>query len=175
MAKFVEVKEKSGDAEQKIKDALQFLKDTPVYVGVPENKTVRRKEDGEKVAITNAELMFIHTNGSPRNNIPARPVIEPAIEDDKERISKMFKDAGKTMMNQGKDAAMKKLKLIGMRAQNVCRAWFVNPKNNWPPNSPATIAAKRAKGATKPRPLIDTGQLRRSIIYFVETKGGRET
>lgn len=175
MAKFVEVKEKSGDAEQKIKDALQFLKDTPVYVGVPENKTVRRKEDGEKVAITNAELMFIHTNGSPRNNIPARPVIEPAIEDDKERISKMFKDAGQTMINQGKDAAMKKLKLIGMRAQNVCRAWFVNPKNNWPPNSPATIAAKRAKGATKPRPLIDTGQLRRSIIYFVETKGGRET
>mgnify|MGYP003371607121 CR=1 FL=1 len=174
MAKFVEVKEKSGDAEQKIKDALQFLKDTPAYVGVPENKTVRRKEDGEKVAITNAELMFIHTNGSPRNNIPARPVIEPAIEDDKERISKMFKDAGQTMMNQGKDAAMKKLKLIGMRAQNVCRAWFVNPKNNWPTNSPATIAAKRAKGA-KPRPLIDTGQLRRSIIYFVETKGGRET
>lgn len=175
MDKFVEVKEKSGDAEQKIKDALQFLKDTTVYVGVPENKTVRRKEDGEKVAITNAELMFIHTNGSPRNNIPARPVIEPAIEDDKERISKMFKDAGQTMINQGKDAAMKKLKLIGMRAQNVCRAWFVNPKNNWPPNSPATIAAKRAKGATKPRPLIDTGQLRRSIIYFVETKGGRET
>lgn len=175
MDKFVEVKEKSGDAEQKIKDALQFLKDTPVYVGVPENKTVRRKEDGEKVAITNAELMFIHTNGSPRNNIPARPVIEPAIEDDKERISKMFKDAGQTMINQGKDAAMKKLKLIGMRAQNVCRAWFVNPKNNWPPNSPATIAAKRAKGATKPRPLIDTGQLRRSIIYFVETNGGRET
>lgn len=175
MDKFVEVKEKSGDAEQKIKDALQFLKDTPVYVGVPENKTVRRKEDGEKVAITNAELMFIHTNGSPRNNIPARPVIEPAIEDDKERISKMFKDAGQTMINQGKDAAMKKLKLIGMRAQNVCRAWFVNPKNNWPPNSPATIAAKRAKGAAKPRPLIDTGQLRRSIIYFVETKGGRET
>jgi len=175
MDKFVEVKEKSGDAEQKIKDALQFLKDTPVYVGVPENKTVRRKEDGEKVAITNAELMFIHTNGSPRNNIPARPVIEPAIEDDKERISKMFKDAGQTMINQGKDAAMKKLKLIGMRAQNICRAWFVNPKNNWPPNSPATIAAKRAKGATKPRPLIDTGQLRRSIIYFVETKGGRET
>lgn len=175
MDKFVEVKEKSGDAEQKIKDALQFLKDTPVYVGVPENKTVRRKEDGEKVAITNAELMFIHTNGSPRNNIPARPVIEPAIEDDKERISKMFKDAGQTMINQGKDAAMKKLKLIGMRAQNVCRAWFVNPKNNWPPNSPSTIAAKRAKGATKPRPLIDTGQLRRSIIYFVETKGGRET
>lgn len=175
MDKFVEVKEKSGDAEQKIKDALQFLKDTPVYVGVPENKTVRRKEDGEKVAITNAELMFIHTNGSPRNNIPARPVIEPAIEDDKERISKMFKDAGQTMINQGKDAAMKKIKLIGMRAQNVCRAWFVNPKNNWPPNSPATIAAKRAKGAIKPRPLIDTGQLRRSIIYFVETKGGRET
>lgn len=175
MAKFVEVKEKSGDAEQKIKDALQFLKDTPVYVGVPENKTVRRKENGEKVAITNAELMFIHTNGSPRNNIPARPVIEPAIEDDKERISKMFKDAGQIMLNQGKDAAMKKLKLIGMRAQNVCRAWFVNHKNNWPLNSPATIAAKRAKGATKPRPLIDTGQLRRSIIYFLETKGGRET
>jgi len=154
----------------KVAKAMNFMMENEVYVGISDETTTREK--GEPV--TNAELLFIHTNGSPVNNIPARPVIEPAIKDDKERLSKMMESAFLTAEKGDTEGALRKLKLAGMRAQNVCRAWFVNPKNGWPPNSPGVAARKRAKGSTNPKPLIDTGELRKSITYFVRRwNGGR--
>lgn len=38
-----------------------------------------------------------------------------------------------------------------------------------PPNSPATTAAKKARGQADPKPLIDSGTLRDSISYDYET------
>lgn len=151
--------------------AIKFMKQNEVYVGIADD-TTEREEEGTK-EITNAELLFIHTNGSPVNNIPPRPVIEPAIRNDKDRLSKMMKKAAQLFLKGDKQEAINQLRKVGMRGQNVCRAWFVNPKNNWPPNSPAVQAAKMRKGANAPRPLIDTGELRKSITYFVKTKGGR--
>ena len=154
----------------KVAKAMNFMMENEVYVGISDETTTREK--GEPV--TNAELLYIHTNGSPVNNIPARPVIEPAIKDDKERLSKMMESAFLTAEKGDTEGALRKLKLAGMRAQNVCRAWFVNPKNGWPPNSPEVAARKRAKGSTNPKPLIDTGELRKSITYFVRRwNGGR--
>lgn len=164
---FVEVVEAANRMNVLIK-TLKFMKENYVLVGIPQKKTKREKE-----AITNAELLFIHTFGSPINNVPARPVIEPAIKDDRERLSKMLK-ASALLYMQGKETeAMDQLKLTGMRCQNVCRAWFTNTKNNWPPNSPAVASEKRRKGSTDPRPLIDTGELRKSITYVIVKKGER--
>ena len=147
---------------------LDFMKDNEVYVGIQQKESKREDEQ-----ITNAELLFIHTNGSPINNIPPRPVIEPAIKHDSERLSAMMKKAAQ-LVSAGKiDDAIIQLKKTGMRGQNVSRNWFVNPENNWPPNSPSVIAEKRREGSTNPRPLIDTGELRKSITYFVKTKRGR--
>lgn len=157
------------DKTSKLIKGLEFIKNTDVYVGIPQKKN--KRDDGEEV--TNSELLFIHSNGSPINNIPARPVIEPAIEDDAERLSKMLKDAASSAMEGNEEEAIKKLRLTGMRGQNVSRAWFTNPKNNWPPNSPSVEKAKRAKGSTDPKPLIDTGELRKSITYVIEKKGER--
>lgn len=158
----------SVDNFNRIVKALNFMETNEVYVGISDETTTREK--GEPV--TNAELLFIHTNGSPVNNIPARPVIEPAIKDDKDRLAQMM-DSAFEKAEKGKfNEALDKLKLAGMRAQNVCRAWFTNPKNGWPPNSPSVQERKRAKGSTDPKPLIDTGELRKSITYFVRTKTG---
>ena len=147
---------------------LDFMKENEVYVGIPQKESKREDEQ-----ITNAELLFIHTNGSPINNVPPRPVIEPAIKHDSERLSGMMKKAAQLVLAGKIDDAIIQLKRTGMRGQNVSRNWFVNPENNWPPNSPSVIAEKRRKGSTNPRPLIDTGELRKSITYFVKTKGGR--
>lgn len=152
----------------KVAKAMNFMMENEVYVGISDETTTREK--GEPV--TNAELLFIHTNGSPVNNIPARPVIEPAIKDDKERLSKMMESAFLTAEKGDMAGALNKLKLAGMRAQNVCRAWFTNPKNGWAPNSPSVEARKKAKGSTDPKPLIDTGELRKSITYFVKRRIG---
>ena len=155
----------------KLKKTLKFIKENEVYVGIPDDTTVR--EEDRTGEVTNAELLFIHTNGSPVNNIPPRPVIEPAIRNDKERLSSMMKKAAQLAFSGRFDEAVNQLRKVGMRGQNVSRAWFVNPDNGWPPNSPSVQAAKRAKGSNDPKPLIDTGELRKSITYFVKTKGGR--
>lgn len=157
----------------KIKDntlrSLSFLRKNAVYVGIPEEAP----RDPNTSDITNADLLFIHTNGSPINNIPARPVIEPAIAKDKERLSKMLAKAAKLAMDYKTTEAIDQLRKVGIRGQNVSRAWFVDPDNGWPPNSLRVQAAKRAKGSTDPKPLIDTGELRKSITYFVKIKGRR--
>ena len=147
---------------------LDFIKNNEVYVGIQQKETKREDEP-----ITNAELLFIHTNGSPVNNIPPRPVIEPAIKDDSERLSTMMKKAAQLVLEGNVAGAIRQLKLTGMRGQVVSRQWFYNPKNNWPLNSPAVQEQKKKKGSTDPRPLIDTDELHKSITYFVKTKGGR--
>lgn len=157
------------DGFKQMMNGLDWIENSGVYVGVPEDESSREDED-----ITNAELLFIHTNGSLINNVPARPVIEPALREDSERLSSML---GKAFVYalQGKfEFASEQLKKTGMRGQKVARAWFKNPKNNWPPNAPSVVRAKLRKGSTNPRPLIDTGELRRSITYVIYERGLRK-
>lgn len=153
----------------KILESMQFIRDHDVYVGIQQKDTSREDDD-----VTNAELLFIHTNGSPVNNIPPRPVIEPAIRSDRKRLSSMMKQAAKYALDGMKSEALMQLELVGTRGRDISKRWFVNPDNNWPPNSEAVQERKRRKGATNPRPLIDTGELRNSISYFVRTKEGRK-
>lgn len=152
-------------------NSLEFIKDNEVYVGIPDETTDRENEENNEV--TNADLLFIHTNGSPKMNIPPRPVIEPAIKKDKERLSSMMAKAASFVFNKNYSEAYKQLSKVGMRGQNVSRKFFVDQDNGWPPNSPAVKRRKMRKGAEHPRPLIDTGELRKSITYFVKTKEGR--
>lgn len=147
----------------------KFVENNELYVGIPQ-ETSSRKEDNE---ITNAEILFIQTYGSPVNNIPPRPVIEPAIENDRDRISKMMHQALKIAISGDSQGAVDQLKKVGMLAQNKCRAWFLDERNNWPPNAPSVIRRKMKKGSTDPKPLIDTGEMRKSITYFVKSWGGR--
>ncbi len=160
---------------QNLIDAVEFTKDNYVLVGIPQKTSSRNKlEAKSKETITNAELLYIHTNGSPVNNVPARPVVEPAIYDDSERISKMLSDAFYALCDGDRDTCERIMQKVGIRAQNVCRGWFTNPKNGWPENSPAVIARKIKKGSTDPKPLIDTGELRKSITYVVVKDGVRQ-
>lgn len=150
-------------------EALEFIKDNSVYVGIQQKDTTRDGDD-----VTNAELLFIHTNGSPARNIPPRPVIEPALKDDKERLGDMMKKAAQYVFSGNFGEALRQLELVGHRGQKDARDWFYNPKNNWPLNSPEVIQEKMRKGATDPKPLIDTNEMHKAITYFVKTKGGRK-
>lgn len=154
---------------QRMMGTLNKMMENEVYVGIADDTTEREADD---TGVTNAELLFIHTNGSPVNNIPPRPVIEPAIYNDKDRLADMMKKAAQLFMEGRDEEAIKQLQRVGMRGQNVSRKWFVDEKNGWPPNAPAVREAKIRKGSTDPKPLIDTGELRKSITYFVKTKGG---
>jgi hypothetical protein len=108
--------------------------------------------------------MYLHEHGSFAYQVPARPIIEPAIEDAKASIGKLLIQAAKSAMNGQPFAS--DLQNAGIYASNEVKGWFTNAKNGWPPNSESTIKRKKSS-----KPLIDTGALRQSITYIVRGKG----
>ena len=155
---------KTASTEAAILDGLKSLQKKQVYVGIPATTAEERNDQVAKILsskkvpkrfarrklslggqINNAELVYIHTYGSSKMNIPARPIIEAAITEE-----------------TNKEAIAEELKLAGVEAENRVKGWFTNPKNGWAPNSPRTV---RRKGSS--RPLIDTGALRQAIRSVV--------
>lgn len=181
----------SQDQTKDLLESLRKLSQVDVLVGVPEENGSRK---GEK--ITNAELAFIHSKGSPLKGIPARPFIEPAIEDkdNSEMITTELGKAARSALDGNLDAMSRYLVRAGMQGQNAVRDWFVNPKNGWKPNAPYTVLQKLRKtkspiaqaavkyvdeggklldisgleGMTKP--MIDTEELRKSVTYVIREK-----
>ena len=174
------------DNAQKLEAAVSDILKLDVYVGIPEEKAPRRGS-GE---ISNAQLMYIHTHGSPVRNIPARPVIEPAIEaeNNKAMIADELEAAARMALAGNVPEAMKHLKLAGQTGASAARDWFEDPRNNWAPNAMATVRAKLAKkfkskkkldeamdaylaGASEMNQvLVDTAQMRKAITYVVGEK-----
>lgn len=114
--------------------------------------------------VTNAELLFIHTKGSPIKKIPPRPVIEPAISADgnKEAIANELNKAIKAMLDGDRDEAIKRMQRTALAGQNAARKWFKDSRNNWKENAQSTIDRKGSDS-----PLIDTGALRNAIVGIV--------
>lgn len=157
-----------SDNSDELRRILEDLARVEVLVGVPEDKTSRN--EGK---INNAQLVYVHTHGSPLKGIPARPIIEPAIElpDNKEAITKELSEAASARFDElnGTSAASAKSKMLrhlkraGMEAQNRVRAWWDNPANGWPPDAAETV---RRKGSDKV--LVDKNEMRRAITYVVK-------
>lgn len=168
---------------------LQGLQKRQIQVGIPQKTSSRRGE-----GINNAELLYIHTHGtrrkamrkemqegmdrglkyseafslyiqshgSPLWHSPPRPVLEPAIKANKEKIALRFSKIIKATADGNADAMERAITSTGITAQNACRSWFKDPRNGWPRNDPKTV---KLKGSDKP--LVDSGELRDSIVYVV--------
>jgi hypothetical protein len=149
-----------GSSQKQLVDSLKRLGKSDVLVGWPEDGQARRGGGP-----TNAMLAHLHTNGSPLQNIPARPILEPAINypPNKALISAELGKAAAAAVEGNPQLAKQQLNRAGLVAVNAVKRWFTEPANHWAPNAPATIARK---GSDKP--LIDTGQLRASVTFIVE-------
>lgn len=180
---------KSKEVSAQVKKRLDELARMDVFVGIPQG--VDRKEgtitqaqllyiqehgvrDAEMrhamqpdidqgVPYSRAHQLFIHEHGSPLWAIPPRPVLEPAIASVKPKIARQFSFAVQAAL--AGDDPLPFLDEAGRIARDAAYDWFVDPRNNWPPNAPSTI---KAKGSDKP--LIDTGSMRRAITYVVSEK-----
>lgn len=185
------VKVSITDNTGKLMQALGGLKDAQVYVGVPEEESSRKEADeginnaelaflmtnGVRRASMRDEMsndvqkhgyhkaydMYVQSHGSPLWQTPPRPIIEPAIEDDKENIAELLREALKAVLDGDMNKAEVYLNKAGMEGQAAAQDWFTNPKNGWEPNAPYTV---EKKGSDSPN--IDTGSLRKSITYVVE-------
>jgi hypothetical protein len=126
----------STDAGLKaIQEAVKELKRHEVVIGIPEEKNATH--EGGKA--TNAELLFIHTHGSPARRIPSRPVLEPAISHNKEQIVAELKKAIDAAVAGKKESVVPALKKAGSVGEKVAKGWFNNPSNGWAKNSDVTI------------------------------------
>lgn len=131
-----------------------------VLIGIPANKTARQ-DDGQ----SNAALGYLHENGSPRRNIPARPFLVPAVKDAAPKLLNVLK-ASAADATTDPLAIDKGLNRAGLLAQAAVKNWIRNGVG-FAPLSPETIAMRQEQGYMGTKPLIRTGQLLNSINYVV--------
>ena len=159
------------DNLKKVMVALNSFPDKDVLVGIPADTTARKNDIGGAVPVsemTNAQLGYIHEFGAPEHNIPARPFLYPGLRGVKTHIAAYFKQYGLAAMKgskEGMDRALHSMGILGMNA--VRRKITVGP---FVPLKASTLAARRRRGRTGTRPLIDTGQLRAAITYVIRSK-----
>ena len=120
-------------------------------------------EAGKKYS--EAHSLYLESHGSALWHIPPRPVLEPSVEANKERIGKQLAKASVAAIKGDEDKRDLYLDRAGQVAENAAKKWFENPENGWPPNAPATI---RAKGSDSP--LIDTGEMRKAITHIIKER-----
>jgi hypothetical protein len=140
---------------------LKKLGDVRIYVGIQEADN-ERENVRTKGSETNAQLLYLHSQGSPIRNIPARPVIEPAIDSVVNELRPELRAGGQAWLKGERPRAMQSFRKVGRIARDAARGWFTNPMNNWPPNAPSTV---RHKG--RDAPLLDTEQMRKAISFVI--------
>lgn len=160
-----------ADHMAKVTAGIDLLATTRVMVGVPEDEASR--QDG---AMTNAALAYIHDNGAPEANIPARPFMRPGIARAQADIANYHKAAGELVFHGKPEAARKALMAAGQAAVNSIRATI--SEGIPPPLAQATVDRRRirskgskyrrkATGPADVTPLVDTGQMRNAITYVI--------
>lgn len=151
---------------------LGFLKANRVLIGIPQ-------ASGGHGNVTNAELAYIHSKGSPRLHIPARPFLEPAIEQAKDQIADKMKAAAEMAVAGDIGAAMTALNEAGQYGENATKEYMSG--GHFAPNAPITVEGGwmrnrisnkpfKVKGKGSSQPLMDTGSLRSSITHVIESK-----
>lgn len=153
-----------ADRADEVSKAVRGLTKLQVLVGVPAEKAPRQ----EGTPINNAALAYIHNYGSPVANIPARPFMEPGIKDANAKIAEGMKLAAQASLEGKKEETTKGLVRVGLVAQNsIKRRITTGP---FAPLKPGTIAARRRRGRTGTKPLLDTGAMRNSITFVIRAK-----
>lgn len=172
-----------SDNLQRVLASLGELTKIDVLVGIPSQNT-DRKEPGDPV--DNAMLGYLHENGSPVRNIPARPFLVPGIKAVQPEIAERLRRAALGGLIGDPAEVRRQMGAAGQVAVSSVKA-TINAGIE-PPLSKATLEARARrgrKGAIKElanrtagiapstqlaKPLIDTGQLRNSITYVLRKK-----
>ncbi|PHM33325.1 hypothetical protein [Xenorhabdus innexi] len=165
-----------------ILEALKTLGNRDVLVGVPAENSPR-----DDVPFGNAGIGYINEFGSPAQNIPPRPHLQPGVRSVEDKTTEQLKLAAEWILEGKKDKAEKALNKAGQIAVQGIQRYMTT--HDFEPLADPTVAARarrgrkgakvevqnRQEGGTpnnaNARPLIDTGNYRRSITYVVRDKG----
>lgn len=177
------------DLTEDIKKSLGELVNKNICIGVPDNT---QHPDSK---VSNAELMYIHTNGA--RNMSMRQAMQHDLDDGvpysrahelyvhengsplwdippRPILEPAMENSKEQMAELMKDSLLyaldgkeinTSLNEVGLQGQNIARDWFDNPSNNWAKNSEDTI---KRKGSDKP--LVDKSDLKKSIVWIIQDK-----
>ncbi|MGK3134872.1 hypothetical protein ACCX84_03765 [Pantoea trifolii] len=143
--------------------SLKAIASKDVLVGIPEEKSER-----DDVPFGNAGIGYINENGSPAQNIPARPHLVPGVRSVDEQTLPHLRAAAQAAMSGNTAAAEMELNRAGALAANGVKRYITI--TGFTPLADRTINSRLARGRTGDKPLIDTGQYRRAITYVVRDK-----
>ena len=160
----------------KFKEAARWLKARRVRIGIPGG-------GGSHGSLSNVELAFLLTNGSPVNRNPPRPFLQPALQkpESQEKIAREMKKAAAAAVNGNFGGAHAQLGMAGQAGEDAVKEYMES--GAFAPNAPITVSGgwmknpRRAKSPEKAfyvkgkgssKPLIDTGDLHDSITHIVE-------
>lgn len=182
------------DTVSEVVKGITDLVGKQVLIGIPDSTTSRDEEVGQE--ITNATLGYIHENGSPAANIPARRHLVPGVEKVEEKAVAKLKQAAQATMRgdaQKADQLLNDAGIIGMGGVKS----EINWEGDFEPLKPATIRNRHRSRGTKSmrdnerqylalvaggmlpadaqsaagiRPLVNSAQYRNSITYVVRKK-----
>lgn len=145
---------------------IEQLNDYQIEIGVITKDSKRKKV--ASVGLTNAELMYIHENGSPQRNIPRRPVLEMTINWCRKNLidKTLDKIVDNVYLNNWTfEEVIQELNKMCVRMENYCRKIIYSNDGRLAPNAPSVAAKKKGN-----HPLFDTGQLARSITCRIVKK-----
>ena len=157
------------DELEKITKMVKALGRRQVLVGVPSSTTRRDPEPGEPADINNATIGYLMENGSPANNIPARPHLVPGVENVLDKVALALGQAAKLAMSGGSEEKIEaNLEIAGQKARDGVK----NKISSGPftPLKEDMIKARKRRGRTGEKPLIDTTQYQNSITYVLRKK-----
>lgn len=141
--------------EQAMKDLAKRLeREQRVLVGVPIG--AGEYEDG----VNYATIMAVNNFGSADGHIPARPVLQPAVEEG----APVYRRLAEVMLPKVLSGDMEMrvlLEQMGSLAEGHVKQYMTDLRT--PPNAQSTIDKKGSDN-----PLIDTGALRQSIRYVID-------
>ena len=160
---------------QKVEKELlkkSYKKTYTIEIGIIDGVSEERneKKDIEKYGHpspqTNAELLYLHCNGSQPNHIPKRDVLKYTIDDRYNKLSDpVLNELSEHIYEEDwtkKDTDLYMDKVAEMLG-GYCRDLISNRDKRIKKNSPKTIELKGSD-----TPLIDIGQMRRAIVGRVK-------
>lgn len=187
------VKVTRGSYDDTIASARIIL-DAEILVGVPSETSDRPSnlQVQDENAPTNAVLAYIHDNGAPEANIPQREFMRPGIADVLPEITRKMEIVMRLAMRGDVIAAEMAMQQVGIVAQsgihNRIDAGIPPPLADYTlrkrdartkkgSKSAQYEMKRRAQGLAPSvqfaRPLIDTGELRKSIMYVIRSRRRR--
>lgn len=173
--------------EKEVNQRLVILNDYAFEIGVISGVSSSRKNKKNNPILTNAYLLSIQENGSPIHNIPSRPILKYICQYwinelsnyylgkifdgvvnnnwSRNNIERTLKIAAKEIQNWGRDLAMRRWKghfidnaISTQRAKGIYK----------------TVKGKRKLVTPVNHPLVDTGQMIRSIVVIlINNKTGK--